>query len=256
MFRKVGGDGGDGGGAAPPVFRRRRCCSPPCCCHIRPRSSYQSAPPCALPCHPPTLLQAAAQRLASSQAAAALGRTSTFPDNSSGQASTSGRQLPTGFPSLPGFPTGFPTLPGLPGGGAGAGALAAAFGLGGGGGGGGTSLVPTSSLGLAGASVDFEDSHTREALRWVDGCSCSDHLRVGPARVGMVSQVVASRGLRGRGVCGGRGAGALLGINPACSPCVALHPLLVGPPPAAPAAAGSCCHPRERCSGSFCWMSW
>ncbi|PSC74356.1 putative aarF domain-containing kinase chloroplastic [Micractinium conductrix] len=111
--------------------------------------------------------QAAAQRLASSQAAAALGRTSTFPDDSSGQASTSGRQLPTGFPSLPGFPTGFPTLPGLPGGGAGAGALAAAFGLGGGGGGGGTSLVPTSSLGLAGASVDFEDSHTREALRFV-----------------------------------------------------------------------------------------
>lgn len=97
-------------------------------------------------------------------AAAAMGRTSTFPDGSSGAPSTSGR-LPGGFP---GFPGGFPGLPGSSGGMAGpfgpAGQLASAL----------NGMVTAPLLALSpvaalpapgGSSLDMSDNRNREALR-------------------------------------------------------------------------------------------
>lgn len=102
------------------------------------------------------LQQAAQQRLA----AAAVGRTSTVPDNSSGPASTSGRAL--GFPGAGGFPSSSGSDP--------FGQLAGALT--------GLAMAPLSALGgpagggpgvglLSTQSVDLEDSRTREALRFL-----------------------------------------------------------------------------------------
>lgn len=110
--------------------------------HFAPLSSCAADP----------MQQAAQQRLA----VAAVGRTSTVPDSSSGPASTSGR--PLGFPGFPGSGSSADPFGQL------AGALT------------GLAMAPLSALGgpagggrgaglLSTQSVDMDDARTREALR-------------------------------------------------------------------------------------------
>ncbi|KAL4452695.1 hypothetical protein ABPG75_008357 [Micractinium tetrahymenae] len=116
-----------------------------------------------LPADP--MQQGAAQRLAAS---AALGRTSTVPDGSSGAPSTSGRPTLGPLPGLPlPLPLPLPGALGLPGGGGTggqvAGQLAGALGA--------LGMAPLLLLapggGVPGGTVDMEDNRTREALRFV-----------------------------------------------------------------------------------------
>ena len=163
----MGGPVGTGDWGAPPGqgpcllsgMRRANptipCPSPGCRLHNLHALCPRPRPP-----HADPLQQAAQQRLA----AAAVGRTSTVPDTSSGAPSTSGRAL--GFPGGAAFPgsgaSGDPfgqlagALTGL------AMAPLSALGVASGGGGPGVGLLSTQS-------VDLEDSRTREALRWVGG---------------------------------------------------------------------------------------